>query len=63
VSSSLIQVWTIGHSTRSISDFINALASERIVMLIDVRSFPGSRRVPQFNKDQLSEPLAESDTI
>lgn len=54
----IIQVWTIGHSTRSIGEFISTLASQQIETLIDVRSFPGSRRYPQFNKDPLAESLA-----
>jgi uncharacterized protein (DUF488 family) len=51
-------IWTIGHSTRSIDEFIEALASQDITALVDVRSFPGSRRYPHFNKSKLSESLA-----
>lgn len=54
----LIQVWTIGHSTRSIDDFIEALASEDITALIDVRSFPSSKRLPHFNQRELSDALS-----
>jgi len=54
----LIQVWTIGHSTRSIDEFIALLSSEQITMLIDVRSFPSSKRLPHFNQRELSEALA-----
>ncbi|MEK6320247.1 MAG: DUF488 domain-containing protein [Acidobacteriota bacterium] len=54
----LIQVWTIGHSTRLIDDFIEALASENITSLVDVRSFPSSKRLPHFNQRELSEALA-----
>jgi len=42
-------IWTIGHSTRPIEEFIDILKSFLIELLIDVRSFPGSRRYPQFN--------------
>jgi uncharacterized protein (DUF488 family) len=59
VITSSIQVWTIGHSTRSIDDFIEALASQRIKTLVDVRSFPSSRKFPHFNQQALSESLAE----
>lgn len=51
-------VWTIGHSTRAVSDFIQILKANQIGTLVDVRSFPGSRRFPQFNNLQLSESLA-----
>jgi uncharacterized protein (DUF488 family) len=59
VITSSIQVWTIGHSTRSIDDFIEALASQKIEMLVDVRSFPSSKKFPHFNQQALSESLAE----
>jgi len=50
-------VWTIGHSTRSADEFNYILATHEIGHLADVRSFPGSRRCPQFNSKQLSESL------
>lgn len=53
-------IWTIGHSTRSIEEFIDALKSFEIKLLIDVRSFPGSRRYPHFNKEALRDSLAEA---
>jgi uncharacterized protein (DUF488 family) len=46
-------LWTVGHSTRSIDEFLELLRSSRISCLVDVRSYPGSRRYPQFNKDNL----------
>src|SRR5262249_54130683 len=55
-----LTVWTIGHSTRSIEDFIELLQNCSVRMVADVRMFPGSRRYPQFNKDNLSEFLAKS---
>ena len=51
-------VWTIGHSTRAGADFIHILKAHQIGTLVDVRSFPGSRRYPQFNGAELSESLA-----
>ncbi|MBA3569704.1 MAG: DUF488 domain-containing protein [Pyrinomonadaceae bacterium] len=51
-------VWTIGHSTRAGADFIHILKAHQINTLVDVRSFPGSRRYPQFNGSELSESLA-----
>jgi len=53
-----LELWTVGHSTRSLDEFIETLMSFQISLLIDVRSFPGSRRYPQFNKDQLKIALA-----
>jgi uncharacterized protein (DUF488 family) len=42
-------IWTIGHSTRSQEEFVEALQSFRIEMLVDVRRYPGSKKYPQFN--------------
>jgi uncharacterized protein (DUF488 family) len=53
-------VWTIGHSTRSAEEFLQLLKSHDIVRLIDVRSFPGSRRYPQFNRETLATALASA---
>ena len=53
-------VWTIGHSTRPGDEFIQILKTHQITTLVDVRSFPGSRRYPQFNKEELSESLANA---
>jgi uncharacterized protein (DUF488 family) len=54
------RLWTIGHSTRSAEEFNQILAAHDIEALIDVRSFPGSRRYPQFNKQQLASALPEN---
>lgn len=54
------QVWTIGHSTRSTEEFLQLLQSFRIKMLVDIRHFPGSRRYPHFNSDQLRELLEQN---
>lgn len=51
-------VWTVGHSTRSIDEFIEILKSFSIETLVDVRSFPGSRRYPHFNREALRASLA-----
>jgi len=55
-----LEIWTIGHSTRSIEEFIDVLNSFDIRMLADVRSFPGSRRYPHFNKEHLKTSLADA---
>ena len=51
-------IWTVGHSTRTIDEFISLLKESDIKLLADVRAFPGSKRYPQFNKDVLAESLA-----
>jgi uncharacterized protein (DUF488 family) len=53
-------IWTIGHSTRSPEEFLSILKSFNIEVLIDIRTFPGSRRYPHFNKESLSESLAQN---
>ena len=53
-------IWTIGHSTRPIEYFIQMLQSFSIKMLVDIRSFPGSRRYPQFNKENLEISMPEN---
>jgi uncharacterized protein (DUF488 family) len=53
------QIWTIGHSTRSFDDFLALIGGSRIEVIADVRSFPGSRRYPQYGKEALAATLAE----
>ena len=53
----LSSIWTVGHSTRSVVEFNEILAAHEISALVDVRSFPGSRRYPHFNKPELSRNL------
>ncbi len=53
-------IWTIGHSTHSIDVFIEMLKSFNIEIVADVRSFPGSRRYPHFNKEALEVSLPEN---
>jgi uncharacterized protein (DUF488 family) len=55
-----LSIWTIGHSTLPIGEFVQALKAFAIQTLVDVRSFPGSRRYPQFNKDRLLASLADA---
>ncbi len=52
-------LFTIGHSNRSLDNFLDVLHSYNIEQLIDVRSHPGSRRVPVFNRNTLSPALEE----
>ena len=52
-----LTVWTVGHSTRAIDEFISLLKENEIKLLVDVRAWPASRRYPQFNKEALAESL------
>jgi len=51
-------LYTIGHSTRTIEELISALQTHQIQTLVDIRAFPLSRRLPQFNRDSLEQSLA-----
>jgi uncharacterized protein (DUF488 family) len=53
-------VFTIGHSSHPIGAFIALLRAHKIEALADVRSFPGSRRNPQFNQAALRQSLNEA---
>jgi uncharacterized protein (DUF488 family) len=46
-------VYTIGHSTRTLDELIAALEAHSIATLVDIRSFPMSRRLPHFNRESL----------
>ena len=55
-----MEIWTIGHSTRSLEELISLLKQNNIRTLVDVRHYPGSRKNPQFNRDNLSLELPKS---
>jgi uncharacterized protein (DUF488 family) len=50
-------VFTIGHSTRELADFIHLLQAHGVTQIADVRSVPRSRHNPQFNRDTLPAAL------
>ncbi|HVE60791.1 MAG TPA: DUF488 domain-containing protein [Chitinophagaceae bacterium] len=52
-------VWTIGHSTHPIDEFISLLKSFQISVVADIRNYPGSKRFPHFNKETLQISLRE----
>jgi uncharacterized protein (DUF488 family) len=52
-----MEVYTIGHSTRSQEELIGLLKETGVACLVDVRSFPRSRTNPQFNADRLAGAL------
>lgn len=52
-------IYTIGHSTHSFEDFMAMLNSFNIKALADIRSYPGSKRYPDFNKENLFKKLPQ----
>jgi uncharacterized protein (DUF488 family) len=56
----LATLYTIGHSIRPIGELLEALVAQQIKTLVDIRAFPMSRRLPQFNRESLETNLAES---
>ena len=50
-------LFTIGHSTRTLEDLIETLQAHSIETLVDIRSFPMSRRLPHFNRESLEKSL------
>ena len=53
-------VLTIGHSTRTLDAFLDALRAHGIQRVADVRRFPASRRHPHFNREALGPALARA---
>src|SRR3569833_2528839 len=53
-------LWTIGHSTRTLDDFLGLLVRHEITALVDVRRFAASRKYPHFNHDALDTSLARA---
>ncbi len=60
-TNAVIKLWTIGHSTRDLDEFLELLAVNNIEAVADVRSYPGSRKFPQFNAGELSASLVAND--
>jgi uncharacterized protein (DUF488 family) len=54
------QLFTIGHSTHPLDRFLALLASLSIEVLADIRRFPGSRKFPHFNQENLASTLQEA---
>ncbi|MFQ5852110.1 MAG: DUF488 family protein [Candidatus Binatia bacterium] len=54
------QVFTIGHSNRSMADFLALLQEFEIGALVDIRRFPSSRKFPHFNRGSLQDELARN---
>ncbi|TMI30434.1 DUF488 domain-containing protein [Candidatus Bathyarchaeota archaeon] len=55
-----VLILTIGHSTRTLDDFIGILRAHGVVRVVDIRTIPRSKHNPQFNQETLSGRLKES---
>lgn len=53
----MASLYTIGHSTRSLDELVETLQAHAIQTLADIRAFPMSRRLPQFNRESLEQSL------
>ena len=56
----LATLHTIGHATRPLEDLLGTLRSHSIQTLVDIRAFPRSRRLPQFNRESLEKSLPDA---
>src|SRR5947209_18838046 len=50
-------IYTIGHSTRELGEFLDLLAAHRVTQVVDVRRYPASRRHTHFARDALAAAL------
>ncbi len=53
-------IYTLGHSTRSLEEFIDLVKYYKIELIIDVRRFPSSKKFPHFNKESLEKELEKN---
>jgi len=56
----LATLYTIGHSTRTLDEFLTVLHTHEIRTLVDIRSLPASRRLPHFNREWLEKTLPQA---
>jgi uncharacterized protein (DUF488 family) len=54
----VVRIWSVGHGTRPIEEFLDVLRSADVKLVADIRSAPGSRRHPQFGQASLAASLA-----
>ncbi len=52
-----MRIYSVGHGARSLDELVETLAGAGVTQLVDVRSFPGSRRHPQFGREALAASL------
>ncbi len=57
VESKTTRVLTIGHSTRTIEEFVSILKAHGVTCVVDIRTVPRSRHNPQFNRETLPAAL------
>lgn len=57
MSSSTLEIWSVGHSTLALCDFVTLLRAHHVELLVDIRTVPKSRRHPQFRDDALAASL------
>lgn len=55
-------IYTVGHSNRTLEEFIDLLKGYSISVLVDVRRFPSSKKFPHFSKDEL-KPVLEKNGV
>lgn len=58
MSEEKLTVWTVGHSTRTLDEFLDLLVANRIEAVADVRRYPASRKHPHFNQGPLRNALS-----
>jgi len=59
INNGSLSCYTIGHSNHTIEEYIQLLKKHNINLIVDVRSYPNSKYVPHFNKDELEISLNE----
>ncbi|MFP4081892.1 MAG: DUF488 family protein [Candidatus Aminicenantes bacterium] len=55
-----MEIWEIGHSSRSQEEFLRLVKKHKIEQVIDVRRFPSSKKFPHFHKSHLQQTMAEN---
>lgn len=55
-----MRIFTIGHSTRSLEEFLALLAAHEVSLLVDIRIAPGSRRYPHFAREALAAAVKDA---
>ena len=53
-------IYTVGHGARSAEELVRLLNEAQIAELVDVRAYPGSRRHPQFSRENLRKSLEQA---
>ncbi|MFE2992366.1 DUF488 family protein [Streptomyces sp. NPDC059262] len=51
------RIWTVGHSTREFDELLTMLRNNEITHLVDVRSFPSSRKYPHWNRQEIIDAM------